>query len=98
MAAAIIPLSMAWIGDVVPYEQRQPVLARFLIGQIVGVAIGQLLGGLAADFLGCRVPFYLLAAGFLPVRGLAVPVHPRLPTDAPTVQHRRGYVRSAIIA
>src|SRR4051812_27919 len=30
-AAAIIPLSMAWIGDVIPYEQRQPVLARFLI-------------------------------------------------------------------
>ena len=33
-AAAIIPLAMAWIGDVVAYEQRQPVLARFLIGQI----------------------------------------------------------------
>src|SRR5258706_14220994 len=64
-AAAIIPLSMAWIGDVVPYEQRQPVLARFLIGQIVGVAMGQLLGGLAADFLGWRVPFYLLTAGLL---------------------------------
>src|SRR5262249_15575944 len=27
--AAIVPLSMAWIGDVLPYEQRQPVLARF---------------------------------------------------------------------
>src|SRR5690349_8131145 len=23
-AAAVIPLSMAWIGDVVPYERRQP--------------------------------------------------------------------------
>ena len=29
-AAAVIPLAMAWIGDVVPYERRQPVLARSL--------------------------------------------------------------------
>jgi MFS family permease len=29
-AGALIPLSIAWIGDVVPYERRQPVLARFL--------------------------------------------------------------------
>ena len=29
MLAAVIPLSMAWIGDVVPYEHRQPVLARW---------------------------------------------------------------------
>ena len=39
-AAAIIPLAMAWIGDVVPYEKRQPVLARFLIGQILGLSAG----------------------------------------------------------
>ena len=32
-AAAVIPLAMAWIGDVVAYERRQAVLARFLIGQ-----------------------------------------------------------------
>lgn len=57
MAAGIIPLAMAWIGDVVPYERRQPVLARFLVGQILGVAGGQLLGGLSADYLGRRAPF-----------------------------------------
>src|ERR1700716_783664 len=43
-AAAIIPLSMAWIGDVVPYNERQPVLAKFLIGQILGVSAGVLVG------------------------------------------------------
>ena len=37
-ASAIIPLSMAHIGDVVPYEQRQETLARFLFGQILGAA------------------------------------------------------------
>lgn len=56
-AAAIIPLSMAWIGDVVPYERRQPILARFLIGQILGVSGGVVLGGYAADHLQWRTPF-----------------------------------------
>jgi predicted MFS family arabinose efflux permease len=63
--AGIIPLSMAWIGDAVPYERRQPVLARFLTGQIVGMAAGQWLGGIAADYFNWRVPFGLLAICFL---------------------------------
>ena len=64
MAAPLIPLAMAWIGDVVPYERRQPVLARFLIGQILGVSAGQLLGGLAVDHLGRRLPFFAIAVVF----------------------------------
>jgi hypothetical protein len=36
-----------WIGDVVPYEHRQAVLARFLIGQIIGLTAGVWLGGFA---------------------------------------------------
>ena len=58
--ACIIPLSMAWIGDVVPYEERQPVLARFLIGQIMGVAAGAALGGFAAESSDWRWPFAAL--------------------------------------
>lgn len=61
LAAAIIPLAIAWIGDVVPYERRQPVLARFLIGQISGLAAGVWLGGVAADHLGWRTPYFVLA-------------------------------------
>lgn len=64
-AAAVIPLSMAWIGDVVPYERRQPVLARFLIGQIFGFAVGVWVGGYAAEHLDWRVPFYGVASIFL---------------------------------
>lgn len=60
--ACIIPLAMAWIGDVVPYEERQPVLARFLIGQIMGIAGGAALGGLAAQSASWSWPFALLAA------------------------------------
>ncbi len=63
-AAAILPLSMAWIGDVVPYQRRQPVLARFLTGQILGVASGGLIGGYAADHFGWRRGFIAIAAWF----------------------------------
>jgi predicted MFS family arabinose efflux permease len=60
--ACIIPLSMAWIGDVVPYAERQPVLARFLLGQIFGLAAGTAVGGFAAEQLHWRWPFGALAA------------------------------------
>jgi predicted MFS family arabinose efflux permease len=59
---AIIPLAMAWIGDVVPYAERQPVLARFLLGQIIGLGGGAAIGGLAADQVAWRWPFAALAA------------------------------------
>ena len=56
-AGAIIPLALAWIGDVVAYEQRQGVIARFLSGQILGVVFGQVAGGLLIDALGWRAAF-----------------------------------------
>jgi MFS family permease len=34
-AAAIIPLGVAWLGDVIPYDRRQAILARFASGQIL---------------------------------------------------------------
>ncbi len=53
-AAAIIPLSMAFIGDHVAYEQRQATLARFMSGQILGLIGGQVIGGIVGDLLGWR--------------------------------------------
>ena len=78
-AAAIIPLAMAWIGDVVPYAQRQPVLARFLIGQIVGLSVGVWLGGFAADHLSWQAPYLLLAMLFAGAGAALFAVHRRLP-------------------
>jgi len=78
-AAAIIPLSMAWIGDVIPYQRRQPVLARFLTGQILGVASGGLLGGFAADHLGWRTAFLFIAASFALASVLLSRLMPGLP-------------------
>jgi YNFM family putative membrane transporter len=63
--AALIPLSMAWIGDVVPFQDRQATLAKFMSGQIVGLVCGQALGGLFADTVGWRWGFVFLAALYL---------------------------------
>ena len=64
-AAAIIPLSLAWIGDVVAYGERQPILARFTLGQMFGVAGGQLLGGYAAERADWKLAFAFLALWFI---------------------------------
>lgn len=68
--AGIVPLSMAWIGDTVPYERRQATLARFLTGTVLGMAAGQLAGGLYADTLGWRAAFATLVLGYLIVGSL----------------------------
>jgi predicted MFS family arabinose efflux permease len=81
-AAAIIPLSMAWIGDVVPYDKRQPVLARFLIGQIVGLSAGVFVGGFAADHLSWRVPFFAIGLGFVAISLGLFALNRRLPAFA----------------
>lgn len=81
-AAAIIPLSMAWIGDVVPYHERQPVIARFLIGQVLGLSSGVLLGGFAADARNWRLPFFLIAAVFVVVSIALLLLNRRLPDTA----------------
>jgi YNFM family putative membrane transporter len=66
-AAAIVPLSMAWIGDHVDYADRQTVLARFLTGTIMGIVAGQVFGGVLGDLLGWRAAFFVLAAVFFTV-------------------------------
>lgn len=91
-AAAIIPLSMAWIGDVIPYHERQPVLARFLIGQILGLSAGVLLGGLAADAHSWRLPFFLVAVVFIAVSIALLSLNRRLPAHARTVHRAQGAV------
>jgi predicted MFS family arabinose efflux permease len=65
--AALIPLSMAWIGDVVPFQDRQATLAKFMSGQIVGLVCGQALGGLFADTVGWRWAFVFLGILYLTV-------------------------------
>jgi MFS family permease len=64
VAACIIPLSMAWIGDKVGYEHRQQTLARLMSATLTGLMAGQWFGGFAAQFLGWRWAFAALAVLF----------------------------------
>ena len=63
-AGWIIPTSMAYVGDVTPYERRQPILARYLSGQIIGQLFGQAAGGVLGDWLGWRHVFFVLGGMF----------------------------------
>lgn len=89
-AASIIPLSMAWIGDVIDYEHRQPVLARFLIGQILGLSGGVALGGFAADHLQWRAPFILIALVFGVIALWLLVLNGRLPARAKQLRQGEG--------
>jgi MFS transporter, YNFM family, putative membrane transport protein len=60
----IIPISMAYVGDVTPYERRQTILGRYLTGQILGQLSGQAAGGVLGDLLGWRNVFFVLAGVF----------------------------------
>jgi len=96
-AAAIIPLSMAWIGDVVPYQQRQAVIAHFLIGQVLGLSSGVLLGGIAADLGNWRLPFLLIAAVFVVVGVALLVLNRRLPDSARTTYRAPGSAAARMV-
>jgi MFS transporter, YNFM family, putative membrane transport protein len=86
-ASWIIPLGMAYIGDVVPYEERQAVLGRYLAGQITGQLFGQAAGGIIGDWLGWRAAFFIHAAIFA-VAALALFRELKInPTTRATSQH-----------
>jgi MFS transporter, YNFM family, putative membrane transport protein len=72
VAAAIVPLAIAWVGDVVPDDERQSVLARFMSGQIMGLLAGQIGGGVFGEFLGWRSAFFFIGSiYFVAIAGMA---------------------------
>jgi predicted MFS family arabinose efflux permease len=91
-AAAVIPLTMAWIGDAVPYERRQEALARLLGATVIGMITGQWAGGFLADTLGWRSVFVALAVLFA-VAGIAMRIAVRrMPAAAAVDTHVETYV------
>jgi predicted MFS family arabinose efflux permease len=63
----MITLALAWIGDVVPYQGRQQVLAKFMTGQLLGVGCGAAVAGVTAERFGWRAVFVLLGVIMLAV-------------------------------
>jgi MFS family permease len=54
---------MAWIGDRVPYLQRQ-VLARLLGSTVLGMMVGSWAGGVLTETMGWRAGFFAMAVLF----------------------------------
>ena len=96
--ASLIPLSMAWIGDVIAYENRQSVLARFMIGLIFGMSSGVMLGGISADYLNWRFPFFVIAASFLAISFYLVKVNRRLPSHAKVLHKVDGHAFARMVS
>lgn len=101
-AAAIIPLSLAWIGDAVAYDQVQETLARVGLGTTLGIVGGQLVGGLLTDTLGWRWAFGFMTLLFGAVGSLLY-ADWRRQQGAPAVAARTppaarpGFVAQALI-
>jgi predicted MFS family arabinose efflux permease len=95
VSCAIIPLSFAWIGDVIPYARRQAVLARFITGATSGMIFGQAAGGAMGDTIGWRWVFGVLAAVYV-LAGLALLL--RLRTDPLTRTAASSHVGAGLLA
>jgi MFS transporter, YNFM family, putative membrane transport protein len=94
-AGWIIPISMAYVGDVTPYERRQPILGRYLTGQILGQLSGQAAGGVLGDLLGWRNVFFVLSGIFaLATAGLIVELfaNPRTREPSRPDETTRGFI------
>jgi MFS transporter, YNFM family, putative membrane transport protein len=93
-AGAVIPLSLAYVGDTFPFEDRQAALARYLFGALGGQTVGPLVGGVFSDLVGWRGTFLVPAAAFLAIGLLLAPTARRQPRPAPaggSFNPLRGY-------
>ena len=96
-AAGIIALVLAWVGDTVPYDERQPVLARFLMLSLGGMIAGQWVSGMLTEWLGWRAVFVLLAVVFC-IGGLAITLNREVRAEAlrmPAAAHH-GHARNIL--
>ncbi len=57
-AAAAFPMSLAFIGDVVPYEQRKQAIATLNGASSLGTALSAAVGGMIGQFVSWRALFW----------------------------------------
>jgi predicted MFS family arabinose efflux permease len=88
VAAAVIPMSLGYIGDKVPYQDRQIALGRFMSALMIGQIAGSTLGGLFGEYLGWRYIFVVFGIAALIVSLLILRESRRHP-------EQRGAPRSA---
>ena len=95
VAGWVIPVSMAYLGDVVPVERLQPIMARYGSGYIFGQLFGQAAGGVLGDLFGWRNVFFVLAGMFgLAAAGLVIELiaDPRTRLSGRSPETARGVI------
>ena len=95
VAGWVIPVSMAYLGDVTPTDRLQPILARYASGYILGQLFGQAMGGVLGDLFGWRNVFFALGGMFaLAAVGLIFEliVNPKTRERGREASDRRGFV------
>src|SRR5262249_21648667 len=95
VAGWVIPVSMAYLGDVTPADRLQPILARYASGYILGQLFGQGLGGVLGDLFGWRNVFFALGGMFaLAAIGLIFEliVNPKTRERGRHAADRRGFI------
>jgi MFS transporter, YNFM family, putative membrane transport protein len=93
-AGAVIPLSLAYVGDTVAFVDRQAALANYLVGTLIGQTVGPLVGGAFGDLAGWRATFLVPAAAFLAIGSLLLPTarrSSRPEKPAGSINPLRGY-------
>ena len=93
-AAAVIPMSLGYIGDKFPYQDRQIALGRFMSALMIGQIVGSTLGGLFGQYLGWRYIFIVFGIVALAVSALLVREGRQISGAA---QRRRGRWARAIL-
>lgn len=94
-AAAIFPLTLAYIGDTVPYVQRQATIAILLSSSAAASAFSTSVGGLIAAVLSWRLvfPIFGVASGVVAVALLLLMKEEiRLPLPNPRPRPRDVYL------
>jgi MFS family permease len=73
IAAAVIPLSLAYIGDNFPYEERQAALGRYLGALVLGQILGGSLGGIFGEYVGLIFHNFFLIPFFCSIDRVIAP-------------------------
>lgn len=71
-AAAVIPMSLGYIGDKFAYADRQIALGRFMSALMIGQIVGSTLGGLFGQYLGWRYIFIVFGGVATAVSALLI--------------------------
>jgi predicted MFS family arabinose efflux permease len=93
---AIIPLALAWIGDNVPYQERQATISRFMTGMVMAQLLTGPVSGSIGQAFGWRSVFLVTATvALLTAVAIAGTLGTRLWRGQPAKAGRFGFTRYA---